>query len=230
MRKLLAVVLVLLVLGVAADFVAARTAEDRVADELQRQYGLSRRPVVQVRDFPFLPHLALGRFGNVDLAASDVRARGVAARQVELHLHDLRVDRGLLFGGAGRITVGRAEGQVELSEAEVNRLLADRLQGGSLTLGEDSVRLRVSTNLLGRPVEAVISGRLGAAGGRVAFTPQRVQVQGLNSSGLERQLADAFTFSAALPDLPAGVRVERIVSRPGVLVLSGRAAAVQVAA
>jgi hypothetical protein len=230
MRKLIAVVLVLLVLGVAADFVAARTAEDRVAGELQRQYDLSRRPVVQVRDFPFLPHLARGRVDNVDLAASDVQARGVAARQVVLHLHDVRVDRSLLFGGTGRITVGRADGQVELSEAEVNRLLADRLRGGSLNLGEDGVRLRVSTDVLGRPVEAVISGRLGAAGGRVAFTPQRVQVQGLTGTGFERQLADAFTFSAALPDLPAGVRVERIVTRPGALVLFGRAAAVQVAA
>jgi LmeA-like phospholipid-binding len=227
MRKLLVVVLVLLVLAAAADFVAARVAEDRVAGELQRQYDLSRRPVVQIRDFPFLPHLLTGHFDTVDLAASDVRARGVAARQVEVHLHDVRVDRAVLLGERGRVTVGRADGQVELGQAELSRLLADRLQGASLELGEDGVRLRVSTDLAGQTVAAVVTGQLGASAGQVTFRPQRVQVEGL-AAGLERQLAQAFTFTVPLPELPAGVRIERVVTRPGAVVLAGRAAAVQV--
>jgi len=228
MRKLLVAVLVLLVLAVAADFVAARTAEDRVARVLQRDYDLWRRPVVQVRDFPFLPHLLVGRFDAIDMAARDVRAHDVTARQVEVHLHDVRVDRAVLLGGSGRITVGRADGQVELDQAELSRLLGERLQGGSLTIGEDAVRLRVSTDLLGQPVQAVVTGRLGASAGRVSFTAQRVQVEGVPGGALERQLATAFTFTVPLPELPAGVRVERVVTRPGAVVLSGRATAVRV--
>jgi LmeA-like phospholipid-binding len=227
MRKLIVAVLVLLVLAAAADFAAARVAEDRVAGELQREYDLSRRPVVQIRDFPFLPHLFTGRFDTVDLAATDVRARGVAARQVEVHLHDVHVDRAVLLGERGRVTVGRADGQVELGQAELSRLLADRLQGASLEIGEDGVRLRVSTDLAGQTVAAVVTGQLGASAGQVTFRPQRVQVEGL-ADGLERQLAQAFTFTVPLPELPAGVRIERVVTRPGAVVLAGRAAAVQV--
>ena len=230
MRRLLVFLLVLLVLGVAADFVAARVAEDRVAGVLQLQYGLDRRPVVQVRDFPFLPHLLAGHFDAVDLAARDVSTEGVRARRVELHLHDVAVDRAVLLGEPGPVTIGRADGQVELGQDEVNRLFADRLPGVTLDLGEGDVRLRAGTTVLGRPVDAVVSGRLGARDGQVAFTPERVQVQGLDGGGLERQLLAAFTVAVPLPDLPAGVRMERVVTQPGALLLLGRAAAVRVAA
>ena len=73
MRKLLIAAVVLLILGVAADFAAARVFEDRVTTELQREYDLGRRPVVQVRDFPFLPHLATGRFSTIDVAATGLK-------------------------------------------------------------------------------------------------------------------------------------------------------------
>ena len=84
MRKLLVAAVVLLILGVAADFAAARVFEDRITDALQREYDLGRRPVVQARDFPFLPHLVTGRFSTIDLAATDARAKGVTAVRLEL--------------------------------------------------------------------------------------------------------------------------------------------------
>ena len=66
MRKLLVAVVVLLLLGAAADFAAARVFEGRVTEALQREYDLVQRPVVQVRDFPFLPHLLTGRFSTIN--------------------------------------------------------------------------------------------------------------------------------------------------------------------
>ena len=157
MRKLLIAAVVLLILGVAADFAAARVFEDRVTDALQREYDLGRRPVVQVRDFPFLPHLATGRFSTIDVAATDARAKGVNAAQLQLTLHGVRVPRQVMLGESGRITVERADGTIELTEAEVNRLLAERLPGGSLAVGENGVRLRLRTELLGRPVRQASS-------------------------------------------------------------------------
>jgi hypothetical protein len=229
-RRLIVTVVVLLILGVAADFAAARVFEDRVTDALQREYELGRRPVVQVRDFPFLPALATGRFSTIDLAATDASAEGINAAQLVLHLHDVRVPRDVLLGEPGRVTVGRADGQVELSEAEVNRLLADRLRGGRLAVEEDGVRLHVQTELLGRTVDAVVTGELGARGGAITFTPDAVRLEGLPDSGLEPRLSSLFTFEVPLPELPAGVRLERVETRPGTVVLSGRAAAIRVAA
>ena len=230
MRKLLIAVVVLLLLGAAADFAAARVFEDRVTEALQREYDLGRRPVVQVRDVPFLPHLATGRFSTIDLAATDATARGINAAQLKLTLHGVRVPRDVLLGDPGRITVDRADGTIELTEAEVNRLLADRLQGGALAVKEDGVELRAQVPLLGQTLEAQVTGELGARDGRVTFTPKEIRLgeQGRVDPSVEDLLASQFTFEVPLPDLPAGVRLERVDTRPGTVVLSGRAAGVRV--
>jgi LmeA-like phospholipid-binding len=229
MRKLLIAVVVLVLLGAAADFVAARVFEDRVTTELQREYDLGRRPVVQVRDFPFLPHLATGRFSTIDVAATDASAKGINAARLQLTLHGVRVPREVLLGEPGRITVDRADGTIELTEAEVNRLLADRLQGGSLAIEEDGARVRVEVPLLG---EALVTGRLGARDGAVSFTPEEIRLGGGGQlqPALEDQLSAQLSLQVPLPELPAGVRLERVETRPGTVVLSGRAAGVGVAA
>ena len=228
MRKLLIAVVVLVLLGAGADFAAARIFEDRVTDALQREYDLGRRPVVQVRDVPFLPHLATGRFSTIDVAATDARAKGVNAAQLQLTLHGVRVPREVMLGEPGRVTVERADGTIELTEAEVNRLLADRLQGGALAIEEDGVEVRVDLALVG---QTVVKGKLGARGGAVTFTPDEIRLgeRGRLDPAVENLLTDRFTFQVPLPELPAGVRLERVETRPGTVVLSGRAASVGVA-
>jgi len=231
MRKLLIAVVVLVLLGAAADFAAARVFEDRVTTELQREYDLGRRPVVQVRDFPFLPHLATGRFSTIDVAATDASAKGINAAQLRLTLHGVRVPRVVLLGEPGRIAVDRADGTIELTEAEVNRLLADRLQGGTLAIGEDGVQVRTRLELLGQPLDTVVRGRLGARNGEVTFTPTEIRLgERALDPAQQDLLASQFTFRVPLPELPAGVRLERVDTRPGTVVLSGRAAGIGVAA
>ena len=231
MRKLLIAAVVLVLLGAVADFAAARVFEDRVTEALQREYDLGRRPVVQVRDFPFLPHLATGRFSTIDVAATDATARGISAAKLQLTLHGVRVPRDVMLGEPGRVTVDRADGTIELSEAEVNRLLADRLRGGSLAIKEDGVEVRVQVPLLGQTLDALVKGKLGARDGGVTFTPDEIRLgeQGRLDPSQEDLLSDQFTFQVPLPELPAGVRLERVDTRPGTVVLSGRAASVGVA-
>jgi len=232
MRRLLVAVVVLLLLGAGADFVAARVFEDRVTEALQREYDLGQRPVVQVRDFPFLPHLLTGRFSTIDVAATDASARGINAAQLKLTLHGVRVPRDVLLGEPGQITVDRADGTIELTEAEVNRLLADRLRGGELAIGADGVEVRTQVELLGQPLDVRISGKLGARDGGVSFTPDEIRLGDREPLDPSQQdfLASQFTFQVPLPELPAGVRLERVDTRPGTVVLRGRAASVGVAA
>jgi hypothetical protein len=86
MRRLLLLLLLVAAIGVGADLAAARAFESRVGDALERKYQLERRPIVQVRDFPFLPHLLSGRLSTLDLAATDARASGITLDRVEVHL------------------------------------------------------------------------------------------------------------------------------------------------
>jgi hypothetical protein len=231
MRRLLVAAVVLVLLGAGADFAAARIFEGRVTEALQQEYDLGRRPVVQVRDFPFLPHLATGRFSTIDLAATDATARGINAAQLKLTLHGVRVPREVMLGEPGRITVDRADGTIELNEAEVNRLLADRLQGGRLAIGQDGVQVRTQLQVLGQPLDLLVTGRLGARDGGVTFTPTQIRLgdRALDPAQ-EELLSSQLTFRVPLPELPAGVRLERVDTRPGTVVLSGRAAGIGVAA
>jgi LmeA-like phospholipid-binding len=231
MRKLVIGLVVLLIAAVAADFVAARVFESRVAEELGRRYEIQGRPIVQVRDFPFLPHLVTGHISTVDLAARNVRDRGTTIARVEVHLHDLTIPRSVMLGHSGQVRVGRADGEATVGAAELNRLVADRLQGGTLEVTEDGVRLGVRTTVLGRPVDATLSGRLTAAGGRVVLVPTDVEVESDTGAALPRAVRDAllrrFGFPIPLPRLPAGIQVERIVTQPGFLVVAGQATAIR---
>ncbi|HZD73896.1 MAG TPA: DUF2993 domain-containing protein [Actinomycetota bacterium] len=229
MRKLLVLLLVAAVL-VGADFAAARVFESKVAEALERKYQLGTRPIVQVRDFPFLPHLATGRFSALDLAATNARTRGLDLNRVEVQLRGVRVPRSVLLGGHGVVRVDRTEGQVELGQDQINRLLADRLAGGQVTLEANGVRLRVSADVLGRRVEAEVAGQLAARGGRLAFRPRSVEVGGERNPVLESTLLRRFTFDVPLPRLPADIKVERVNTEPGGVVLVGRADAIEVAA
>lgn len=228
MRKLL-VVLVIVAVGVGADFAAARLFESRVTTALERRYQLGERPIVQVRDFPFLPHLLTGRFSTLDLAATGARAEGITLASVEVHLRGVRVPRAVLLGGHGVVRVDHAEGQVELSQEQINQLLGDRLQGGSVAIDSNGVRLRVSTEILGQRVDAVATGRLGVRNGGMTFQPESVEVGGVRDPVLERALVSRFTFAVPLPPLPVDIQVERVRTEPGLVVLTGRAGALQVA-
>ena len=231
MRRLLFALIALVILAVAADFVAARLVEQRIANELAATYQLNREPVVRVRDFPFLLSLARRRFGTVDVAAHDVRARGVNAAQLEVHLHDVVVPSEVFQGRRAPIQVGWADGQLRLSERELNRLVGGRLRGGRVELTGSGVRISVRTQILGRPVQATVTGRLTANGNRLSFNPTNVELDG-DAAQLDQatraRVAELFRFTAELPPLPAGVRVERVDTEPDALILSGRAGAIQV--
>ncbi len=229
-RRLLLGLLLLAVLGVAADFGAARLFESRVTAALERRYDLGSRPVVQVRDFPFLPHLATGRLAAVDLAADDAHAEGITLASLEAHLRGVRVPRRVLLGGSGVVRVDRVEGTVELSESQINLLLADHLRGGSLVIEPNGVRLRVRTEILGRPVTTLLVGRLAVRNGRIAFIPASVRVGGEGDPALQTRLTSRFTFDVPLPPLPAGIKVERIDTEAGAVVLTGHAGMLEVAA
>ena len=229
MRRLLLVLLILAV-GVGADFASARVFESKVTTALERKYQLGDRPIVQVRDFPFLPRLLAGRLSTVDLAANDARAQGVTLDSVEVHLHGVRVPRAVPLGGHGEVRVDRADGQVALSQEQVNRLLGDQLQGGTVAIDTRGVRVEVRREVLGRQVDAVVAGRLVARAGRLAFQPRSIEVGGVRDQALETSLLPSFTFDVPLPPLPVDIDVQRVDTEPGQIVLAGRAAGIAVPA
>ena len=186
--------------------------------------------MVQVRDFPFLPHLLTGRFSTIDVAATDASARGINAAQLQLTLHGVRVPREVLLGERpGHRRPGRRDHRADRGRGQP---AAGRPPPGrELAIGEDGVEVRTQVELLGQPLDVQVSGKLGARDGGVTFTPDEIRLGDRGPLDPSADfLSSQFTFQVPLPELPAGVRLERVDTRPGTVVLRGRAASVGVAA
>jgi hypothetical protein len=222
MRKFLVFVVVLAVLGVAADFLAGRAFETRTRQVVQQRFDLQREPVVQVRDFPFLLSVARGRLDTVDVAATDVDAGEFTLDRLQLTLQDVEFSRDLLVGRPGTVTVRRATGQVRITQDEVNRLIATQLDGASIAIGKDgvTVSLRIETPLFAEPLPVRVLGILTVRGGRIIFLPQRAQAAGVDiPDQLVEQLNQRVAYQ--LPPFPGGLVPDRVSNEPGALVIGG---------
>jgi LmeA-like phospholipid-binding len=222
MRKFLVFVVVLAVIGVAADFLAGRAFETRTSQVVQQRFQLQREPVVQVRDFPFLLSVARGRLDTVDVAASGVDAGDFTLDRLQLSLQDVEFPREVLLGRPGTVTVRRASGQVRITEEEVNRLIAAQLDGARIDIGRDgvTVHLTLRTPLLAEPVPVRVRGILTIRAGRIVFLPQGVEAAEFD---LPDQLLDQLNQRVAyrLPALPGGMVPDRVSNEPGALVIGG---------
>jgi LmeA-like phospholipid-binding len=199
-RRLLIALAILVVLLVGADFVLRAVAEHAVATELQKSLQLSARPSVSLGGFPFLLHLAEGRFPSASAQAKGLDAGDLAFASVDLSFRDLRASTGSLF--AGRSTDVRARsgsGSATMTGAEATAALHARGIDGTVRFVGRQVRVRSSQ--LPREIRATLSlfGR----------------------DLLVRSADPAFpgSFSIALPQLIEGARFTGVTVEDSVAVL-----------
>lgn len=143
MRKLIIVVLVLVGLGVAADYGAAAAAEYQVAKQMREELELAADPSVRINGFPFLTQALLGHYSDIDMRAAglsvgplhdvalEATLEGVDAPLSEVRSGDLSSVRADQVDGRIRIKdkdLGRAIGIEDLriqpaSDEEIENLL-----------------------------------------------------------------------------------------------------------
>jgi hypothetical protein len=79
---------------VAGDFAARAYAESRTQAEVNRQSSAGLDVRVHIRSFPFVPRLLLGgHVQRVTATAADVQQGPVTIHNLQLDLHDVRIDR-----------------------------------------------------------------------------------------------------------------------------------------
>jgi hypothetical protein len=195
------VVFLLVIAGAAvaadrvAEHLAAGEAESRLASK-----GLSD-PQVDVGGFPFLTQLAARDFGDVQVTGSALAVAGGRAQDVTVTGHDVTAPAG------GDVTVGRLDGVGLVTYDEV----VARSGVPDITIEPsdrpDRVRMRGSVDVLGETVEVVADSTVRARGDRVQVTPRSFELADGGSVGgsLAAQLADRFTVSYRLQDLPEGI-------------------------
>lgn len=202
-KKLLVFVIIVGLLAVIGDRVAAKFA----TDEAQRRLvsaGLTS-PEVDVRGFPFLTQLLARHFNDVRVTTTAVRIGTGRADQVSGTARDVTVP------SSGPATAGRLNARGTIRYTEVLRQVNQPgLQVSDAGSGE--VQLKRQVSLLGRTYAAVAHGRVESKGNRLLVTPTSVRLAGGGAidEGLSSLIRDRFTFSYRIRGLPEGVKIDRI--------------------
>ena len=225
MRKLLIFLILVAVIGVAGD----RLAAGLVADEAERRLvseGFTG-PKVTMHGFPFLTQLAARTFDHVTVKADGLEAGDGRARAVSAELTDVRAPQ------SGPVQVGALTASGTVPYDVVSRASGSaELQLAPAPDGE--VEVMRTVEVAGQSFDVVARARVQARGDRLRIVPTDLQVAGLPSldDRLSALIADRVALVYEIPDLPSGVQVESVAATEGgfVVRVSGRDLSVRVSA
>lgn len=204
MRAFLVFLLVLAGAAVAGDLVAERVATSAAESRLAA-HGVGD-PEVEVSGFPFLTQLLSRDFSEVHVTGSTLEVGGARAEDVSVTGHDVTAPAG------GDVTVGRLAGVGLVTYDEV----IDRsgARGVRLEKGDspDKVRVVGSVDVLGETLDVAAVSRVRASGDTVRVTPRSFELAdgGTVGTAVEEQLADRFTLTYRMSDLPDGVSLRGV--------------------
>jgi hypothetical protein len=200
---IVAVVLcVLAVLGVAADRVAASTAERTITERVSAELAGATDVSTQVHGVPILTQVAHGSLDHVTVTAAELPASGLTLRDVVVDLYDVSISSPRTAS-----TVGASAG---LTTEQLQRKLGD---GWTVTTDGDAL-VAASTGLLS--IEARVIPTVKA--GRLALDLDWVKILGVqvDGSSVPAALTDRLdALVASIGDLPLGLALRSVEVSPG---------------
>lgn len=213
-RNLAITIVVVLVLLVAADFVAKAVAQNVLASKIEQQ-GLHRKPDVTIQGFPFLTQAAAKHFGQVNLSAQNVPEGPVTITTLAATASNVRVNSYAFNSG----TIQRVTGTAVISYSSLAASLTKRIGGLGAVLGAAGLQLGAAG-----PDEVRASLPLivatGSATWRISLLPgQELHVRLVGTSGVpQRFLADLENINLHIPKLPLGLIIGAVrVTQAGVV-------------
>lgn len=207
MRRLLVTVLVLGLLLVVGDRVAAGVAGNQ-AERRLAAHGFAASSV-QFHDFPFLTQLVERRFLFVSLSSQHVHVKEGQASDVRAQLHGVQAE------GQNALRVSRLEADGTVPYAEVVRAAGvPSLRLGPAPGGQ--VRISRTVDLLGQHYTVSTRAHVRAMGTRLQVEPTSVELQGGGAldNQLSQLLAGRIAIDYPVPNLPQGVRIAGVTAGP----------------
>jgi hypothetical protein len=158
MRRLLVLVVVLAAALFGLDRLAAFGAERTVAHRLQVDQNLGVAPDVHIGGFPFLTQALRGDYREVSATVRDVRRDNLTITRVTARLYGVHVPlSSVIRQSVHSLPTDRADGEVELSYADVNAYLADR---GLRVAPAPDGQVRITGKVSGVDVSAAVGVRV----------------------------------------------------------------------
>ncbi|MFC5032238.1 DUF2993 domain-containing protein [Streptomyces sp. DSM 41987] len=220
MRAARILLIVLVVLGglfVAADRIAVSVAQDKAAERAQLTQGLSSKPDISIKGFPFLTQVASDKLDDVKITAHDIQAGTGAERlRIDSFTADLRGVN--LSGDYQRAVADTADGSAFITYADLSAAAPPGVTvayGGESKDGKGRVKVTgsVTMPLIGtvkRSVTSVISVEHGDT-----VRLHADAIPGADSiPGLDKLIREKIDFTRSLVGLPTGIKVQSVVTTP----------------
>jgi LmeA-like phospholipid-binding len=212
---LVGVLIIILMVGLllaglyVGDRYAHRRAERQIATLLQSQLGTPQPPTIDIEGFPFLTQVAADSIGRIHVVGDqlgETTKAPVILAHADLIMTD--VDTNDWFQS---MNVAHTEGTARLDYTKLSSLAGTPLAYG----GEGRVEIVVNTTVVGREVQAVISGlpRLNAKEQTMTLSDAKIAVAGVNLPDFAAQaLLAAALKPIPLKGMPLGLTVTKIVA------------------
>ncbi len=209
----MALVVVLVVL-VAIDRVAAGIAENQIADRVQQSQDLAAKPEVDIHGFPFLTQVIRGRYKQATATARGLERDGLRLSEVTVDAEGVRVDLGdLLSGTVNSVPVDHARGSVLVTYEDLNAYLANRVEVPKVTVRRSGDAVKVTGSVLVPILDRSLSlsgdARVDVDGEKVTIRPTAVEaVTGFLPGFAEGPAREALTVRFSIKGLPFGVELD----------------------
>ncbi|MCU1595272.1 MAG: hypothetical protein JWO12_2664 [Frankiales bacterium] len=224
MRRLLTAIVVVLVLLVVADRIAVAVTSSVIASRMQVSAGLSAKPSVSIKGFPFLTQAIGGRYEHVVVRTGSLAREGVRIAELDVSLTGVQIPLSeALSGSVGSVPVSGIAATATVTFADVAQ--KGSIAGISVTPLGSGVRVTGRVTVLGQSVTAATDSTVRLEGRTIVITAQRVSVLGQSSSLLNKALAGRFDFRVPVGTLPYGLHLSGVRPTTSGLVLAARAGA-----
>ncbi|MEU4513693.1 DUF2993 domain-containing protein [Nonomuraea wenchangensis] len=203
MRKLIVFLIVLVILLVAVDRVAAAGVERDLANRIAAAADLSGTPTVTIEGIPFLTQAVSGRYPEVRFDLGTLTYGGVPVKNLRGAAYDVTAPLADILQNRADIRAGRLAVSGTLTRATI-----DKYAPRGVKIGGNGERLTASGEVTVGANKVKFDAEL-----RVQVTDGQIRLQAEKIEGVPAALAQFVSYSIPFKgDLPFDVKVTRVRS------------------
>jgi len=208
LRNTIITLVVLLVVLVAVDRLAAFYVQGRIASQIQDQ-GFPAKPTVSVKGFPFLTQVISRHFQEVQISSQNVKTGPVEIKSINATMSDVRMNSGYSAG-----TVGSLAGTGVITFGSMKNAIGN-LAGGQLgqAIGASGLTLKpVSSDEVKASISLLGLFNASATWQIIRVNGHEIKVHLVSNNGLPGSIINqARNINVPIPKLPLGMKIHSVV-------------------
>jgi hypothetical protein len=208
LRNTIIALVVLLVVLVAVDRLAAFYVQGRIASQIQDQ-GFPAKPTVSIKGFPFLTQVISRHFQEVQISSQNVKTGPVKIKSINATMSDVRMNSGYSAG-----TVGSLAGTGVITFGSMKNAIGN-LAGGQLgqAIGASGLTLKpVSSDEVKASISLLGLFNASATWQIIRVNGHEIKVHLVSNNGLPGSIINqARNINVPIPKLPLGMKIQSVV-------------------